>query len=47
MTCESSATYLLTGLPHAGLYNYNARQTELFYMKWFLDRLTGPKLMSM
>ena len=22
-------------LPHAGLYNYNGRQTELFDMKWF------------
>ena len=21
--------------PHAGLYNYNGRQTELFRMKWF------------
>ena len=29
MACESSTTYLLTGLPQAGLYNYNARQTEL------------------
>ena len=22
-------------LPHAGLYNYNGRQIELFHMKWF------------
>ena len=22
-------------LPHAGQYNYNGRQTELFHMKWF------------
>ena len=46
MTCESSATYL-TGLPHAGLHNYNRRRTELFYMKMFVDRLTGPRLMSL
>ena len=26
MSCESSKTYLLTGLPHAGLYNGNGRQ---------------------
>ena len=42
MAYESSTTYLLTGLPHAGLYNYNGRQIEPFYMKWFVDRLTGP-----
>ena len=30
IACESSATYLLTGLPHAGLYNYNGRQIEPF-----------------
>ena len=47
MTYESSTTYLLTGLPHAGLYNYNRRRTELFYMKRFVDRLTGPRLMSL
>ena len=23
------------GLPHAGWYNYNGRQIELFNMKWF------------
>ena len=35
--------------PHAGLYNHNGRKIELFYMKWFnyVDRLTGPKLMSL
>ena len=37
MAYESSTTYLLTGLPHAGLYNYNGRQIELFHMKW-LDK---------
>ena len=31
MACECS-TYLLTGLPHAGLYNYNGRQIDLFHM---------------
>ena len=47
MAYESSTTYLLTRLPHAGLYNYNGRQIELFHMKWFVDRLTGPRLMSL
>ena len=48
MACESSATYLLlTGLPHSGLYNYNERQIELFHMKWYVDRLTRPSLMSL
>ena len=47
MTYESSTTYSLTRLPHAGLYNYNGRQIELFHMKWFVDRLTGPRLMSL
>ena len=47
MACESSTTYLLTGLPHAGLYNYNGRHIELFRMKWFVDRLTGPRLMTL
>ena len=47
MACESSTTYLLTGLPRAGLYNYNGRQIELFHMKWLVDRLTGPRLMSL
>ena len=46
MACESWTTYLLTGLPHAGHYNYNGRQIELFYMKCYVDRLTGPSLMS-
>ena len=31
----SSTTCLLTKLPHAGVYNYNGREIELFYMKWF------------
>ena len=31
----------------AGQYNYNGRQIELFHMKWFVDRLTGPRLMSL
>ena len=36
MAYASSATYyLLTGLPNAGLYNYNGRKIELFHMKWF------------
>ena len=47
MTYESSTTYSLTRLPHAGLYNYNGRQIELFHMKWFVGRLTGPRLMSL
>ena len=38
MACKSSTTYLLTGLLHAGPYNY---------MKWFVNRLTGPRLMSL
>ena len=33
MAYASSATYLLTKLAHAGLHNYNGRQTELFHMK--------------
>ena len=37
----------LIGLPHAGLYNYNGRQINLFYVKWFVDRLTGPRFMSL
>ena len=47
MAYESSATYLLTGLPHAGLYSYNGRQIERFHMKWFVNRLTGSRLMSL
>ena len=31
MGYAGSTTYL----PHAGLYKYNGRQIELFYMKWF------------
>ena len=34
MVYASSATYLLTKFPHAGLNNYNGRQKERFYMKW-------------
>ena len=34
MDHASSATCLLIRLPHAGLYDYNGRQTELFQMKW-------------
>ena len=37
MAYESSTKYLLTRLPHAGLYNYNRRQTELFHVKWVVD----------
>ena len=47
MTCESSATYLLKRLPHAGLYNHNRRQIEPFHMNWFINILTGPRLMSL
>ena len=35
MAYACSTTHLLTRLSHAGLYNYNGRQIELFYMKWF------------
>ena len=47
MACESSLTYLVTGLPHTGLYNYNGVRIKHFHMKWFIDRLTGSKLMSL
>ena len=47
MASESSTAYLLTRLPHAGLYNYNGTQIELFNMKWFVDRLRMPMLMSL
>ena len=47
MACENSTTYLLTGLSHAGLHNYNGRQIELFHRKWFVDRLTWPRLISL
>ena len=33
MAYASSTTYLLRKLPPASLYNYNGRQTELYYMK--------------
>ena len=29
-SCETKEEW-----PHRGLYNYNGRQIELFYMKWF------------
>ena len=35
MAYASAKTYLLTKLPHAGLYNYNGKQIEPFYMKCF------------
>ena len=35
MAYASAKTYLLTKLPHAGLYNYNGKQIELFYLKCF------------
>ena len=44
MAYESSTTYLLTRLPHAGLYNYNGKQIEPFHMEWFVDRLIGHRL---
>ena len=47
MAYESSTTYLLTRLPHVGLYNSNGGQIELCHMKQFVDRLTGPRLMSL
>ena len=47
MTYGSSTAYLLARLPRAGLYNYNGRQIELFHMKWSVDRLTGPRSMSL
>ena len=47
MAYKSSETLLLTRLPHAGLYNYNGMQIELFHMTWFVDTLTGPSLMSL
>ena len=34
MAYAYSAAYLLTRL-HAGLYNHNGNQIELFHMKWF------------
>ena len=30
MTYESSTTYLLTRLPHSGLYNYNGKTNITF-----------------
>ena len=47
MAYESSKTHLLTRLPHAGLYDYNGRQIELFHLKWFVDILTGARFMSL
>ena len=35
MAFASSTTYLLTRLPHTGVYNYNGGQIELFNLKWF------------
>ena len=35
MAYASSTAYLLTRLPHAGLYNYNGTQVEPFQMRWF------------
>ena len=35
MAYTSSTTYLLTSLPHAGLYDYDGKDIELFHMKWF------------
>ena len=44
----SSATYLLTRLPHRGLYNYNGRQIELFHLKRFnYEYINRPGLMSL
>ena len=46
MAYVSSTTYLLTKLTHAGLYNYNGRQIELFIRNGLIvDRLTWPRLM--
>ena len=33
MAYASSATYLLTKLPQASLYNYKEKQMELFHIK--------------
>ena len=33
MAYASSTTYLLIRLPHAGLYDYNGMQIELFHLK--------------
>ena len=35
MAYASSTAYLLTKLPHVGLYNYNGKQIELFHLKCF------------
>ena len=35
MAYASLTMYLLTKLLHADLHNYNGRQIELFYTKWF------------
>ena len=35
-----------TILPHAGLYDYDGKQRELFHMQWFnCGYITGPRLM--
>ena len=48
MAYTSSATYLLTKLPHGGLYNHNGSQIELFIRsRLIVDGLTGPRLMSL
>ena len=37
-----------TILPHAGLYDYDGKQIELFHMQWFnCGYITGPRLMSL
>ena len=47
MAYESSTTYISNRLGYADLYNYNGRQIEPFNMNLFVDRLTGPWLMSL
>ena len=48
MAYASSTTYLLTRLPHAGLYDYNGMQIDFFIWDALIeDRLTGPGLMSL
>ena len=42
-TCEPNEEW-----PLAGLFNYNGRQIELFYMNGLIvDRIAGPMLMSL
>ena len=46
MAHASLATYLLTRLPHAGLYKCNGRQIEFFHVKWFnCGEINRPGLM--